>query len=45
MEIGMDLGAEGIAEDDGAEQTCWRSISDWYLTSDRGELAVGPVML
>ena len=23
---------EGIAEDDGAGQTCRRSIGDWYLT-------------
>ena len=23
---------KGIAEDDGAGRTCWRSIGDWYLT-------------
>ena len=34
MEIGTELwGTEGIAEDDGVGQTCWRSISDWYLTT------------
>ena len=32
MERGMDFGMEGIAEDDGAGWTCWRSIGDWYLT-------------
>ena len=26
------LGMEGIVEDGGAGWTCWRSISDWYLT-------------
>ena len=32
MEIGMDLGTEGIAEDGGVGWTCWRSIGDQYLT-------------
>ena len=31
-EIGTDFGADSIAEDDGAGQTCWRSIGDRYLT-------------
>ena len=31
-EIGMDFGADGIAEDDRAGWTCRRSICDWYLT-------------
>ena len=26
------LGTDGIAEDDRAGQTCWRSIGDQYLT-------------
>ena len=34
-EIGTDFGADGIAEDDGAGQTCQRSIGDWYLTSHK----------
>ena len=31
-EIGTDFGVDGIVEDDGAGQTCWRSIGDRYLT-------------
>ena len=32
MEIGRTLEWKGIVEEGGVEQTCWRFISDWYLT-------------